>query len=113
MLEITPAKHLSLNPLQLQRLGLVKVPVSVSWSDGKPEPDAYLLVHQHSVPGTLGTDQRSNFFDSDRGVHGPIMARPLAGALRAHAHVLTAHTRRSLALYCVRSQLTSVLRSTS
>ena len=39
-LEITAARHLSLNSIRLRRLQLVKVPVSVSWSNGKPEPAA-------------------------------------------------------------------------
>jgi len=57
-LEIAPAKHLTLNPIQLQRLGLVKVPVSVSWSDGKPEPDAYLLFTNAEYPqfGAVGRE---------------------------------------------------------
>ena len=57
-LEITPARHLTLNPIQLQRLGLVRVPVSVSWSDGKPEPDAYLLFTNIRYPqfGAIGSE---------------------------------------------------------
>ncbi len=56
--EITPAKHLSLNPIQLQRLRLVKVPVSVSWSDGKPEPDAYIFFRNSMYPqfGAIGNE---------------------------------------------------------
>jgi hypothetical protein len=43
ILELAAARHLSLVPIKLVRVGLVKVPVSVSWSNGKPEPDAYLF----------------------------------------------------------------------
>ena len=57
-LEITTAQHLTLKPTQLQRLGLVRVPVSVSWSDGKPEPDAYLLFTNIQYPrfGAIGNE---------------------------------------------------------
>ncbi len=57
-LEITPERHLALNSIQLQRLGLVKVPVSVSWSDGKPEPDAYLFFRNGQYPlfGAIGNE---------------------------------------------------------
>ena len=57
-LEITPAQHLTLNLIQLQRLDLVRVPVSVSWSDGKPEPDAYLLFTNIQYPqfGAIGNE---------------------------------------------------------
>lgn len=57
-LEITPAQHLTLNLIQLQRLELVRVPVSVSWSDGKPEPDAYLLFTNIQYPqfGAIGNE---------------------------------------------------------
>lgn len=57
-LEITPAQHLILNPTQLQRRGLVRVPVSVSWSDGKPEPYAYLLFTNIQYPqfGAIGNE---------------------------------------------------------
>jgi hypothetical protein len=43
ILELTAARHLSLAPIRLNRLELVKVPVSVSWSNDKPEPDAYMF----------------------------------------------------------------------
>jgi hypothetical protein len=58
-LEITPAKHLYLNPIHLQkRLELVKVPVSVSWSNGTPEPEAYLLFINTQYPesGVIGSE---------------------------------------------------------
>jgi hypothetical protein len=57
-LEITPAQHLTLNLIQLHRLELVRVPVSVSWSDGKPEPDAYLLFTNIQYPqfGAIGNE---------------------------------------------------------
>lgn len=57
-LEITPALHLTLDPIQLQRVARARVPVSVSWSDGKPEPDAYLLFTNNQYPqfGAIGSE---------------------------------------------------------
>jgi hypothetical protein len=58
-LEITPALHLRLNPIRLQtRLELIKVPVSVSWSNGTPEPEAYLLFVNTQYPefGVIGSE---------------------------------------------------------
>lgn len=49
--EITPALHLNLDPIRLHRLQLVKVPVSVAWSNGKPEPNAYLFFSNTQFPG--------------------------------------------------------------
>lgn len=56
ILELTTARHLSLAPIKLNRLGLVKVPVSISWSNGKPEPDAYLFFTNTLFPkhGAIG-----------------------------------------------------------
>src|ERR1700733_223588 len=58
ILDLTTARHLSLAPIKLNRLGLVKVPVSVSWSDGKPEPDAYLFFTNTLFPrhGAIGLE---------------------------------------------------------
>jgi len=55
-LDITPAQHRTMNPIRLQRLQLVKVPVSVLWSDGTPEPDVYFSFMNTSYPefGAIG-----------------------------------------------------------
>jgi hypothetical protein len=42
-LSITPALHRTLATIKLQRLEVVTVPVFVTWSNGKPEPNAYLF----------------------------------------------------------------------
>ena len=57
-LEITAARHLSLTSIRLHRLQLVKVPVSVSWSNGKPEPAAYLFFANTLFPehGAIGDE---------------------------------------------------------
>ena len=54
ILEITPARHLTVNSIRLQRLGLVKVPVSVFWSDGTPEPDVYFTFLNTSYSRNVG-----------------------------------------------------------
>ena len=71
-LEITPAEHVTLKPTQLQRLGLVRVPVSVSWSDGTPEPNAYFLFMNVQYPefGVIGGESLRP--DSDGTVSLPI-----------------------------------------
>lgn len=57
-LDITPARHLNLNPIRLQRVNLARVPVSVTWSNGKPETDAYLLFMNTQYPefGAIGSE---------------------------------------------------------
>jgi hypothetical protein len=71
-LEITPARHMTMNPIQLQRLGTVRVPVSVSWSDGKPESNASFLFMNIQYPqfGVIGSE--SLLPDSDGTVSLPI-----------------------------------------
>jgi len=49
-LDIAPYQHLTLNPIRLQRLELGKVPVSVFWSDGTPEPDTFFSFMNTSYP---------------------------------------------------------------
>ena len=58
ILELTAAQHLSLAQVKLHRLRLAKVPVSVSWSNGKPEPDAYLFFTNTLFPnhGAIGNE---------------------------------------------------------
>ena len=58
ILDITPERHMTLNPIRLQRLGLAKVPVSVSWSNGKREPDAYIFFRNSQYPhfGSIGNE---------------------------------------------------------
>jgi len=58
ILEITPALHLNLAPIKLHRLELVKVPVSMSWLNGKAEPGAYLLFNNPLFPnhGAIGDE---------------------------------------------------------
>ena len=57
-IEITPARHLTLAPIRLTRVQLIKVPVSVSWQDGKSEPDAYLFFTNKLFPqhGAIGSE---------------------------------------------------------
>jgi hypothetical protein len=57
-LEISAARHLGLAPIRLRRLEAVKVPVSVSWSNGKVEPDAYLFFRNNLFPkyGSIGNE---------------------------------------------------------
>jgi hypothetical protein len=50
ILDITPARHMTVNSIRLQRLELGKVPVSVFWSDGTPEPDVYYSFMNTSYP---------------------------------------------------------------
>jgi hypothetical protein len=71
-LEITPARHLTMNPIRLERLGLVKVPVSITWSNGQPEPDAYLLLINTLYPdsGVIGSE--SLHPDTDGTVSAPV-----------------------------------------
>ncbi len=56
--EITPARHLTLTPIRLTRVQLVNVPVTVSWEDGKSEPDAYLFFTNKLFPqhGAIGNE---------------------------------------------------------
>jgi len=49
-LDIATAQHLTMNPIRLQRLELGKVPVSVIWSDGTPEPDVFFSFMNTSYP---------------------------------------------------------------
>lgn len=53
VLEITPALHLNLAPIRLRRLPLTEVPMSVSWSNGKPEPAATVLFSNTLYPWQL------------------------------------------------------------
>jgi len=57
-LEIVPARHLTLSPIRLQRLALVKVPVAVYWSNGRAEPEAYLFFRNTLYPkyGAIGRE---------------------------------------------------------
>ncbi len=57
-LEVSPARHLSMSAIQLQRVELAKVPVAVSWSNGQPEPEAYLLFVNTLYPqaGVIGSE---------------------------------------------------------
>jgi len=71
-LEITPEQHLTLNPMRLQRLGLGKVPVSVAWSDGKPEPDAYLLFMNTQYPNSGAIGSEALHPDADGTVSLPV-----------------------------------------
>lgn len=56
--DITPARHLDLGPMRLQTLHLSKVQATVSWSNGKPEPDAYLFFKNKLFPqhGSIGDE---------------------------------------------------------
>ena len=55
-LDIVPSQHRTMNPIRLQRLELGKVPVSVFWSDGTPEPDVFFSFMNTSYPkfGAIG-----------------------------------------------------------
>jgi hypothetical protein len=58
ILQIPPARHMTMKPMRLPRISLVKVPVSVSWAGGKPEPEAFLLPINTQYPhsGVVGLE---------------------------------------------------------
>lgn len=57
-LNLKQAQHLTLAAMQLHRLDVVRVPVKVVWSNGKPEPDAYLFFTNSLFPkqGAIGNE---------------------------------------------------------
>jgi hypothetical protein len=72
VLQIAAARHMTMSPIRLRWLGLVKVPVMVSWSGGKPEPDAHLLFFNSQFPesGIIGSESLNP--DADGTVSLPV-----------------------------------------
>ncbi|MGO4516853.1 hypothetical protein AB4Y89_13735 [Terriglobus sp. 2YAB30_2] len=72
ILDLSEAQHLSLPPIKLSKLQLTRVPVSVSWSNGSPEPEAYLLLNNTRFPGSGVVGSEALHPDKDGAISVPV-----------------------------------------
>ncbi len=64
-IKLVDGQHVRVEPMRLHRLPLVRVPVTVVWADGRPEPSASILIQNPLFPDEAGIGSASVFPDGD------------------------------------------------
>jgi hypothetical protein len=64
-IKLVDEQHLQVEPMRLHRLPLVRVPVTVVWADGRPEPSASILFQNPLFPHEAGIGSASVLPDGD------------------------------------------------